>query len=270
MVTSVRANNGSNPDLNAETSQMINLGVVFRPTFLSKNLPITATFDWYNIGIVGGFDWSSASDILRNCYTVEALQEYCQYITRDSNTGGIIEIDQTMRNLTEISTSGFDFTFNLGYPILRAIKGNIGFQGNILTEYKEKDPDDIAASQETNTVENFTGVIEPMGSGMPKSRLLWTVSFGDPVWQLENRVRYIAGMNIKDAPDDAPYFDVDSVVYWDISGRIRLFDFDLIIGVQNILDKEPPYFPGTGYNANLQVYDVIGRYVFAKIGYEFN
>ena len=76
-------------------------------------------------------------------------------------------------------------------------------------------------------------------------------------------------MHFASVPSSDPYYETEAVTYWDASGSVRIGEFQLIVGCNNILDKEPPYFPGTGYNGNPQVYDFIGRYFWTRLGYTF-
>ena len=78
-------------------------------------------------------------------------------------------------------------------------------------------------------------------------------------------------MNIDGTEEGAvPYKTVDAVAYWDVAGSLNFGDFRWSVGADNVLDKIPPYLPGSGYNANMQVYDHIGRYFWTKVGYTFH
>jgi outer membrane receptor protein involved in Fe transport len=239
---------------------------------MPKSMPLAMTFDFYKIKIYDGIDNLDAQVILNNCYNVEALSDYCQYIERRDD-GLIMGVDQSLRNMGEIDTSGMDFTFSLGFPLFQNIRGNLGFQGNVLLERKEWSPDDLAAADDdtpqSELITDYTGQIEPMGDSNPKFRFVGSISIGDMNWQLNNRLRYIHSMSIFNV-DSAPYTDVDAIAYWDISGSLTFGDFNWIVGCNNVIDKDPPYFPGTGYNGHPQTYDFIGRYIWTNLGYTFH
>jgi hypothetical protein len=49
---------------------------------------------------------------------------------------------------------------------------------------------------------------------------------------------------------------------------VRMWDFDFVIGIDNVADKTPPFFPGRG-NTVLNTFDGVGRYFHAAVGYKF-
>ena len=58
-----------------------------------------------------------------------------------------------------------------------------------------------------------------------------------------------------------------------MSGSFAYEDFDVIVGVANLFDEEPPRISASGFelgNAALfSQYDFIGRRVFANVRYSF-
>ena len=70
---------------------------------------------------------------------------------------------------------------------------------------------------------------------------------------------------------------LDARDYLDLTAAIKASDkLTLRLGIQNLLDKDPPVFgnsdcPGSQCNGNTfpQVYDALGRYVFATLTAQF-
>ena len=173
--------------------------------------------------------------------------------------------------MAQVTSTGLDFTFQLGFPVWQTIRGNLGFQGNILLQYMEKNPDDLAAGMDPEAAEfDYTGTIHPQGAGHPKFRFISSLSIGSHMWQLDNRVRYIHGMDVEGRSPDVPFPSLEEVAYWDLAASLKLGDFEWVIGCDNVLDRDPPYFWGSAYNASVQVYDVIGRYFWTKLTYTFH
>ena len=55
------------------------------------------------------------------------------------------------------------------------------------------------------------------------------------------------------------------------SARVR-YDFDtasIVLGVNNVFDKEPPFAYNSGNNTFPQLYDIIGRYFFVSVNKSF-
>ncbi len=64
---------------------------------------------------------------------------------------------------------------------------------------------------------------------------------------------------------------VGSVVYHDLSGAYFLNESVTFSGgVNNLLDKQPPYYSGNNdSNTDPYTYDVLGRYFFVKANVKF-
>ena len=85
-------------------------------------------------------------------------------------------------------------------------------------------------------------------------------------------MRYIGGMT-----DD--YYlesyglmtDVGTVVYHDVSGEYYINDqWSVSAGIDNLFDKTPPYlYSYNDMNTVPEVYDVLGRYLHARITARF-
>ncbi len=262
----VRQLSNPNPNLGPETSRTLSVGTVVQPTFMPRELPVSLTFDFYKIWIYDAITFLGAADILRNCYTLEGYNDYCEFITRSPDNGQIVTVDASIRNVGRLETSGFDFTANVGFPLYQMIRGNLSFQGNILRYVTETNPQMEQAGEEGATQE-YTGQIAPAGGGDPKFRFVSGLGIGDHMWNFNNRVRFVTGMEIQDAQEGAPYTDVEHVAYWDMSASLNLGAFNVAIGVDNVTNRIPPYLPGSHYNGNIAMYDTIGRYFWTRLNY---
>ena len=67
--------------------------------------------------------------------------------------------------------------------------------------------------------------------------------------------------------------ELGAKTYFDVNSTFRFLEnSDLVIGINNVLDKEPPLVGGTlSTNANTIAgfYDTLGRYVFANVSVRF-
>ncbi len=76
---------GSNPDLDAETSDSYTLGAVFQPRFLPG---FSLTVDYYDITVNGIITSVGAQSILNNCYDFTSLDNvFCSAFTRFAGPG---------------------------------------------------------------------------------------------------------------------------------------------------------------------------------------
>jgi iron complex outermembrane receptor protein len=60
------------------------------------------------------------------------------------------------------------------------------------------------------------------------------------------------------------------MVYHDLRGTYSWNNLNVMVGVNNVTDEEPPYFH-SAFNANTEpgMYDVIGRRVFTSVSMSF-
>jgi outer membrane receptor protein involved in Fe transport len=180
-------------------------------------------------------------------------------------------------NLMEAHTNGFDWTVSLDFPIYKEVlKGNVGWQNNWLLTYEAYLQDEEETVEEDLPPEYFgpdnaAGTIDYDGATLAHWRWLANLDFGGSWWTISNRVRFIQGAKIYGTDYTYPTLSVPNVAYWDLSGGLSWKGLDFIIGMDNVLDKEPPFTPMgvAGANANLSTYDAVGRYIYARIGYQF-
>jgi outer membrane receptor protein involved in Fe transport len=272
---------GSNPDLDAEKAQHWNIGLIVTPTFLPKALDVSATFDFYDITVDNAIGGLGPQDILNKCYQSDpadfATNEYCALIQRRPN-GQIHQVKAISMNLMEIHTNGFDWTIGMGFPIFKdVLRGNVSWQNNWLLTYEsyledEEETPEEDLPQDYFGPSNAAGTI-PGADGGTLAHWRWLASFdlGGNWWTISNRVRFIQGAPIYGTDYTYPTLSVPNVAYWDITGGISWKGLDFIVGMNNVLDKEPPFLPsGTaGANTNVDTYDAIGRYIYGRIGYQF-
>jgi iron complex outermembrane receptor protein len=67
----------------------------------------------------------------------------------------------------------------------------------------------------------------------------------------------------------SPTETVSSVTYWDIAAQYNWNSFAFTLGMDNVLDKDPPFFPEGGQNANPETYDFVGRFFWGRVSYKF-
>ena len=87
-------------------------------------------------------------------------------------------------------------------------------------------------------------------------------------------VRYIDGMRDNDGsndltPTDSQYYKVNEVFYHDIVATYNFKKVLLVAGIQNLFDKTPLLVVDSTTNTDPNVYDVIGRFFYAKLQVRF-
>jgi iron complex outermembrane receptor protein len=277
---------GGNTDLTPEIADTITVGVVLQPRFIPR---LAITVDWFDIQIDNAIAIIGADTILNVCdQTVDPF--FCGLVTRDQfgsiwrTSNGFVE-DLT-QNIGGLSTRGIDI--GVSYAMDIGNWGNVGFNfnGTWLDELIQE-----------------TGVIAPgvdpefdcaglygsaCGVPNPEWRHTARVSYTHPDgYGLSLRWRYYGHVDLDSTSENtnlnAPAnqrpedLRLGSVNYFDLSASFRIGDhYAFRLGVNNLLDVDPPLTgqtncPAGPCNGNTwaQVYDALGRYIFAGVTLNF-
>ena len=269
---------GGNPNLKPEQSRSWNIGAVLTPTFLPG---FSFDVDYYEIKITnsiltGGIAQNAGPDLVVNGCFVDQNPTYCSQITR--NNGGIFQIGSLNTNFGTSQVRGMDLqaTYSTAAAGLELpIPGDFTFN--------------IEAEREfLNTTENPGG--GPVNSFV--GYFLYSNDSIQPTWRgtlninytydwlgLHWDMAYIAGA--KDHDDPTVIYGNYIPAYWyhnisaafDLSSMVDGTDFvkgmNLIVGINNLADKDPPFVNGDGIcKCNTFAggpYDVVGRFFYTRI-----
>jgi outer membrane receptor protein involved in Fe transport len=240
---------------------------------------LALTIDWFNIKVDNAIGRYGADPILNSCLTAN---EFCNLIHRDaqgslwrSPNGYVID---TNVNSGSISTRGVDFGLSYTHGL-----GNIGSLGlNTVGTWLDTlnaDPFGAAAYDCTG----FEGAT--CGTPSPEWRFKTRLSLTTPDGiGLSIQWRYMSAVlrdSMSDDPDlhaaTTPPGDqrIPAQNYFDLTLTARIGDhYNFRAGVNNVFDREPPiatHLPGTVGSGNTypQVYDSMGRYIFAGVTLDF-
>ncbi|MCD9027522.1 TonB-dependent receptor [Luteimonas sp. BDR2-5] len=270
---------GGNPSLEPETADTYTVGFAIEPI---ENLNLA--LDWYNIEIKGAIAGIGYDNIQILCMEQEL---YCDRINRDGRAGqydlwiGLASDPQsghiinTPGNIGVYERTGIDLTasysFNLGPGRLAT---------SLAGSYVLKDFTQTLAG-EPSTAYDCKGLVNTaQACQSPKWRHVASARYSWDRYSATLRWRHVGGMDYKDV-DGNQLSDiiwlgngVSSYNYLDLSGSASIGSALLTLGVNNVLDKAPPFVgdaEGTwDGNANtLPGYDAVGRYVFGSIELKF-
>ncbi|MGH6614668.1 TonB-dependent receptor domain-containing protein [Sphingomonas sp.] len=270
---------GSNPNLEAETSDSLTLGAVFQPRFLRGfNLSV----DYYNIKVKNIIVSLTAQAIVNNCYDSATLNNvFCGQFTRfrGSGTGPAGETPGRILGNSLISApvnfasrqrKGIDV--NLSY---RTELGPVKLNANLIYTHNLK----ISNYQDPINPNFENRVLGELGDPKDEFRLDLDGQIG--AFTLGYRMRYIGPMYLDTyenlyslnglPPANIDYADVDTypaVFYHDLRFSVDVAkdstgkNLNLYFGVDNMLDKQPP-FGSTATGANTAIYNFRGRNFYA-------
>jgi outer membrane receptor protein involved in Fe transport len=272
---------GGNPKLKPEVADTYTFGLVLTPTALPN---FSTTVDVFNIKIKDLISTYGANLIINQC-VFDDNPTFCSMVHRDSagsiwfSLGGYVD-DPTL-NLGYEKTSGVDLSMN--YTLQAGAFGAINL--NLIGTYTASlDIEPYPGSGDYNCAGYFGGTC---GNPLPKWRHALTIGWATP-WHglaLQAKWRHV-GRTENDAANPSPLLSGNVVPalqymasrdYIDLVATDQIFSgVSLQVGVNNVMDRDPPILatsslPPPFFNGNTypQVYDTLGRFVFANLKLDF-
>ncbi len=299
---------GSNPDLNAETSEAKTYGIVFKQPWTDKfELDFSATY--FDIEIDNEVDQLTAATIVGRCYNSPGLTDpTCGFITRDPRTaddtsGEISFVRAIQQNLGQQRVTGIDYNLELSTDFAAfGMENRINYDLIIRATRALNDEEEEFRADETfldNDLREY---------GNPEWRGNITNIFGFGDWQFVLQSRYLSEM-IEDnddkydnqtsgfnpcvqAGDFGPNYDPADLTdgesdlsqadgclsldgledYWvhNVAASWRGEDILVRVGVNNVLDDAPPLTNNNDLGSLGGLgYDIGGRTWFANVTVKF-
>lgn len=267
---------GGNINLNPEIADTYTAGVVLTPTFLPG---FTASVDYFNIKVSEAISGIGADLIVQQC-TETADPFFCGLVNRDpsgslwrSPQGFVTNLPQ---NIGSISTSGIDAQFNYNRPIGDLGTLTVNFVGTWLDSLTSNAGVPGAPDVEcVGLYGNVCGTPNPEWRHQARLGFNMRNGIGASVrWRYFDAVDIDSGRTAATPPGIAGF---DAVNYFDLALTFDAGDnFNFVLGANNVFDKAPPVTgsqacPAGFCNGNTfsQVYDALGRYIFAGITLDF-
>ncbi|MEX1311201.1 MAG: TonB-dependent receptor [Candidatus Sulfomarinibacteraceae bacterium] len=271
---------GGNPFLDPETADTVTAGIVWTPASIAG---LSVTLDYYNIQITDTIGALGADDIIQVCANT-GDPGLCSLIHRDSI--GTLWITQdgytetTNQNIGDITAEGIDLNFNYLLGLGNAGYLALDLMGTYVLQNRYSDP-----LIDYDCVGYF-GFQCGGGDAEWQHRLRAT-------WETDFRLnlslawRYISGVTNDDGspnPDlGNPALqerwitngidEIDPYNYIDFAASYTLRNgLKFTLGINNILDIEPPLAPQHADDSGINLYgfyDGYGRYIFGSVQFNF-
>jgi iron complex outermembrane receptor protein len=258
----------SNANLEPETGDVLTAGIVFDPGFLEG---FSTAIDYWRYEIDDAIIAPDVNTIGKTCVETGDVA-LCDLIDR-FNDGQIERIRTPTSNSANFTTSGVDLGFkynNRSSPVgmLRAsldISHTLDFKYKILQNSQEVDAQGTYDSQFGHFAENRATAL--LGWGMAGFDTAWTTRFIDGV-DIASSFGQGSGRPAASGP-----IHRGSITYHDVAASYELPGNGpkLMLGIENVLDRQPPLFWQYALNANtvVETYDAVGRYAFFRIAQSF-
>ncbi|QFU04677.1 Vitamin B12 transporter BtuB precursor [Pseudoalteromonas sp. THAF3] len=254
---------GGNQELMPEEADTLTAGLVYEPSWFEG---FSMTLDYYDIEI------ENAITEVDNQYIVDTCLEdadknsglaLCQSANVTIDSTGRIIFNNQLQNIGSEQTSGYDL--NLKYTFEAAgLNWRTSLDTTFLDEY---------IVQATEEPVDYAGLITSGTGGYAEIKSNFTLNVSGDNWDMQYQARYIAGMDSFSCleKDDCYAPTTPSVTYHDLSGSYIVNDaVTLTGGVNNLFDKQPPYYTGNNdSNTDPYTYDVLGRRFFAGVNVKF-
>jgi outer membrane receptor protein involved in Fe transport len=272
-------NFGGNTNLDAETGKTYTFGIVLQPL---RNL--SATIDYFDIKVDKVIGTIPSALAVTQCVFAN---QFCSLVHRGPRGTlwgqGLAQgfVDATNQNLGKLSTKGLDFTVNYNYNLAQYGGLGLSFLGTYVDEFKTEPVPGLGEYD----CAGYYGVTcgTPIPKWRHKLRAVWTTPW---LFDIAATWRHLDSVKIDSssgnpllagafAPITAELAKRD---YFDISGSWNLTKkITLRAGVNNVFDKDPPISDSTGVvgapfgngNTYPQVYDALGRKIFASMTVQF-
>lgn len=277
---------GGNPALGPETAKTKAVGIVLEPRFLPA---FNLTVDWYDISLKGAIEEIGAQTIMDTCIAT-GDPRFCSRIHRDS-TGSLWLtpagfIDDTNANIGALKVRGIDASASYTRDLGRFGSANVEILGSRLIR-SVIDNGGLSNPYDCAGLYGFPCTY-PLPKWRHTARLTWRPR-GAPAISLH--WRYVGRTSLAALKPEFPLLqnDVSPLEtrirpqnYFDLTALMSFKRrYVLRLGVRNVFDRSPPLvtsgnpacFGGAGpfCNGNTfpQLYDPVGRYIFAGVTMNF-
>ncbi|HRN62942.1 MAG TPA: TonB-dependent receptor [Luteimonas sp.] len=270
---------GGNPNLAPEEADTYTVGFAIEPI---ENLNLS--LDWYSIEIKGAIGGIGYNQIQILCME---QQLYCDRIHRDARSGeydlwvGLASdpltghINNLPGNIGVYEREGLDLAASYSFAL-----GPGRLTTSLAGNYVLKDFTQTLASEPSTAFDCKGLVNDTRLCQTPEWRHVFSAQYGWDRYKVGMRWRYIGEMDYNDV-DGTPLSDiiwfandrgVKAYNYLDLNGSVSFGQATVSLGVNNVLDKEPPFSGDSGLSANANAlggYDQVGRYIFGSVSLKF-
>ncbi|MFS3137597.1 TonB-dependent receptor plug domain-containing protein [Gluconacetobacter sacchari] len=254
---------GGNSHLHPETGRTYTIGTVVTPHWIPG---LSASVEYWHYTIRNMITSITPQYILDSCYT-GSNTAYCSDITPRTSTGQINTVDDLYQNIGGLRTNGIDFDLNYRFQLTDMDAFSISNNYQQLIGYLQQ-------NQTGGAWLNYTGrLIYSTGHGMPHVRDYATATWAHGLFTLTYMMNFTGGMIFNNGTSDlraatSGTYKVSDVVSHDITLGYRLRNWTFQAGINNFMNRKPPFVPTAAFNTATGVYgsEIIGRYVWLQAG----
>jgi outer membrane receptor protein involved in Fe transport len=269
--TQIATVNQGTPTLKPEESQSWDFGLVFTPRWVPG---LSLSVDYWDVYIRNTIiDGISAQSLLNDCYDPAILSAAaCTAVgNRQKGTGEVVQINAPNLNFGFERTQGVDFAANYVFgaseigidrPGSFSVTGNAQY---LIHDINLQAPGTLPA--------DFAGTWQIVGGsefGEPRWKALLNLGYSEDNWSVSFTERYTGGVTLFQGDPGSFGNNAPGQFYTDISGTYNYENTSITVGVDNLLDKVPPFLNDSATNSITNGgYDYVGRYMYMKVKFKF-
>ena len=246
----IRITVGGNPGLQPEESENFSFGAVYQPGWFDG---FQVEIDWFDIQITDTISSIGDQNILEQCYS--DTSQYCEHV--DRGTGGFVtDLRDLNTNVGKLQVSGVDVT--MSFDGVDTDWGMFDFGWDI-TRYDTWESTDALGTRFLEAGYVFGSSRNNNADLRSTAHVSWTSGPWAARWSLQyiNEAKGVA--NTPPSYDAEGEYDsgdepltLDATMYHDVTGSY-LWETDTLsatfaVGVDNLLDQDPPFFPDSFAN----------------------
>ena len=267
---------GGNPNLKPEKADTWTAGVILQPRWI-PGLALTA--DYFNIHVSDLIGPLNFAQVLNGC--LGGNQALCAFVHRGPNgslwvgSQSFIILTNTNQSGLALETKGIDLNGTYSHRLGGIGTLNLSFTGTYLQRLANAHIVYPTGDPQAGKVVNCSGLYADVcGNPNPKWRHVARATLTMPNGiGASIRWRYFSGVDAvstQHALGNDQHVKAES--YFDLTLTARMQQkLNLRLGVNNVFDKEPPIVGAPAANGNTfpQVYDALGRYIYAGFTVDF-
>jgi iron complex outermembrane receptor protein len=268
---------GGAGNLDPETSDAMTFGFVWTPEFSDLSIAV----DYVEIEVNDQIDDLGASAILSGCYNAENFpNSFCDLFTRASGDAlpfpyNILTVQDTFLNVNQQRYEGIDlnllWNLDLDFGRLELAAQSTWNLSNVQQLF---DPDQVEGFDTTE----YVGTI-----GSPDNTTNFRATLNWQDWRFNYYLQYVSETDDSLYGDfettyygfDPAYRDLtmEAVFYHNLSVIYQQDNWDLLVGINNLLDEEPDAYSDAframrgNFPISASQYDVVGRSLFLRFNW---
>jgi iron complex outermembrane recepter protein len=252
---------GGNPELEAEQSDNMTLGMVWTPAAIA-GLMLSA--DAFRIQQSNVVDASAQFILDENART----GGFAERVLRDAE-GNLQRVNASNINIGERRVTGVDFSLRYRLPTLPFGRVELSLDSAYIHEYlNQLDP----GAQRQDIVGQFADAASGGMGAIPEWKSRIGAQWNRGPWEASYRMQYVSDLR-EDIPNSRRQRSIDSWLVHDlqIGRRFALLEgLRVSLGIDNLLDTRPP-FAASAFNDSHdgRTHDLRGRYWYAKLRQDF-